>query len=211
MQNLLEIIKPIKLLKGSHEDTGNTGQGCFMNVIAYLNGEPQITDKSECVCFVIRPIAIWLNDFITDDERHRLLPFISRAMGSRTDDKVEIERRLALVVAFANKQAAYAAEYAEYAKYAAGYAKSAAEYAEYAKYAAGYAKSAAEYAEYAAEYAKYAAEYAKYAAEYAKYAKYFKRTTEDGLALMDALCPKTEEIEPIHLERAKNLATLCCT
>ena len=26
-------IEPIKLLKGSHDDTGTTGQGCFMNVI----------------------------------------------------------------------------------------------------------------------------------------------------------------------------------
>lgn len=37
-------IEPIKLLRGQHKDTATTGQGCFMNVIAYLNGDPQITD-----------------------------------------------------------------------------------------------------------------------------------------------------------------------
>ena len=55
---ITEIIKPIKLLSGTHNDTAQTGQGCFMNVIAYLNGEPQITDQSDCVCYVVRPIAI---------------------------------------------------------------------------------------------------------------------------------------------------------
>ena len=54
-------IKPIKLLKGSHADTGSTGQGCFMNVAAYLNGDDQITDSSPCVCVTIRPIVIFLN------------------------------------------------------------------------------------------------------------------------------------------------------
>ena len=29
-------IEPIKLLQGSHAETGKTGMGCFMNVIAYL-------------------------------------------------------------------------------------------------------------------------------------------------------------------------------
>lgn len=41
-------IKPIRLLKGSYADTKTTGQGCFMNVVAYLNGESQITDSSPC-------------------------------------------------------------------------------------------------------------------------------------------------------------------
>ena len=84
--NISEIIKPIELLSGSHKDTGETGRGCFMNVIAYLNGEKQITDESECVCFVVRPIVIWLNDFLSAQERARMIPYIERAMGSRSDD-----------------------------------------------------------------------------------------------------------------------------
>ena len=87
-------IPQVKLLRGSHVETGQTGQGCFMNVIAYLNNEATITDQSECVCFVMRPLAIWANDWMTDAERPQLLPFILRAMGSRTDDKKEVMRRL---------------------------------------------------------------------------------------------------------------------
>ena len=62
-------IAPIKLLAGSHSDTGETGVGCFMNVIAYLNGEPQITDQSECVCFTVRPMAIFLNGLANNEQR----------------------------------------------------------------------------------------------------------------------------------------------
>jgi len=113
------MIEPIKLLAGSHKDTASTGQGCFMNVIAYLNGEAQITDKSECVCFVMRPLAIYANDLFNDEDRQRLLPFILRAIGSRTDDKEVITERLRHVVAFAEKQsksaAKSAAKSAEYA------------------------------------------------------------------------------------------------
>ena len=86
-------IEPIKLLAGSHADTGKTGQGCFMNVIAYLNGEPQITDQSPCVCFMVRPLAIKLNDYSTDEQRARLLPFVLRALGSATDDEAMIDGR----------------------------------------------------------------------------------------------------------------------
>lgn len=77
-----------------------------MDVISYL-------DASECVCFVMRPLAIWANDYMNDAERSQLLPYILRAMGSRTDDRAEIMRRLDLVVAFARKMAKLAAEYAE--------------------------------------------------------------------------------------------------
>ena len=92
-------ILPIKLLSGSHKDTGTTGQGCFMNVVAYLNGESQITDQSACVCPLIRPMAIVLNDRSTDEQRQQLLPFVLRAMGSATNDKtVRDARKLRLRV-----------------------------------------------------------------------------------------------------------------
>ena len=125
-------IEPIKLLSGSHADTGTTGQGCFMNVIAYLNGEEQITDQSTCVCVTIRPIAIFLNDFGNDEQRQRLLPFVIRAMGSATDDRVEMNRRLAAVVKYAEFNARLAAESAESAAKSAKYAEYAAKSAEYA-------------------------------------------------------------------------------
>ena len=101
---LLDVFKPIKLLSGSHADTAKTGQGCFMNVIAYLNGETQITDQSSCVCVVVRPIAIWINDYLMDSERHILLPYIERAMGSATCDKEELFRRAGRAVRLAEEK-----------------------------------------------------------------------------------------------------------
>ncbi|MGL4640600.1 MAG: hypothetical protein ACRCVX_12835 [Shewanella sp.] len=127
------IIAPIKLLAGSHADTAKTGQGCFMNVIAYLNGEPQITDSSPCVCVTVRHISIGLNDRLNDTQRARMIPFIERAMGSADCDKDEFKRRLNLMVDFAKKQA--------------GFAKSAANAAANAANAADYAANAADNAE----------------------------------------------------------------
>jgi len=181
------MIEPIKLLAGSHADTAETGSGCFMNVIAYLNGEAQITDQSECVCYVMRPLAIYANDLFGDKDRQKLLPFILRALGSRTYDKAVITERLRHVVAFAEKQGQYAAEYAEYA--------------EYAKYAA---ESAAEYAKYTAKYAKYAKYSAKSAAA-AKYAEWYNATRDDLLTMFDACFPQLTKPQAVHLERAKRL------
>jgi hypothetical protein len=145
-----------------------------MNVISYLNGEAQITDKSTCVCPTIRLIAIWLNDFADDELRQRMVPFILRAFGSATDNKVEMERRLKAVVKYAEfnaRLAAYFAKSAGYAGYAVEYAKSAVGYAQSAVgYAQSAAESAAKSAQYAAQYAKsagYAAKSAQYAAQYA--------------------------------------------
>lgn len=191
---IANIIAPIKLLRGSHTDTASTGQGCVMEVIAYLNGEPQIRDQSECVCFVVQPILIWFNDFLSDNERRILIPFIERAMGSATKDRTVIAYRARLVADTARRMSIAAAKFAKAAKatklaksaksaakFAAKFAAKAAkfaakaaaesdaEYVEYAAKAAKLAKSAANYAEsakFAAEYAK-SVEYAEFAAEYA--------------------------------------------
>ena len=100
MHTVPEIIKPIKLLQGSHDDTGITGQGCFMNVVAYLNGEPQITDSSPCVCVTVSRMAIALNDRSNDEQRQRLLPFVMRAMGSATKDESVLRERTARLRAY---------------------------------------------------------------------------------------------------------------
>lgn len=115
MKTILDIIKPIKLLKGDHNDTEKTGQGCAMNVIAYLNGDDQITDESTCVCVTVRQPIIWLNDFLQDDERQELVPFLLRAMGSATTDEDIIKQRLVLVVKLANSMAELARDVATFA------------------------------------------------------------------------------------------------
>jgi hypothetical protein len=132
MKSIVEIISPITLLRGSHGDTGQTGQGCFMNVAAYLNGDLQITDDSPCVCFTVKPFVIWFNDFLNQKERQELIPFIGRAMGSATDDQdLIIDFRLKLVVEFAKDLSVIAAGVGNKTKI-----KRAIEYASGAVYAA---------------------------------------------------------------------------
>jgi hypothetical protein len=216
-------IAPIILLRGNNEDTGTTGQGCVMNVIAYLNGEDQITDQSECVCYVIRPLFIWFNDFLKDQDRKVLIPYIFKAMGSATKDRVEIHRRLSLIVGFAKNKSKYAVESA--AESAAESAESAADYAvKWAESAAEFAaESAVKWAESAAESAakyaaKYAAEYAAESAEYAAksaakstdmYAAYYEKTKSEFLLLLDEYFPKSDgAIDPIVQHRLENFIAL---
>ena len=91
--NVLNIIKPIKLLKGSHKETGATGSGCMMNVISYLQNESVITDAPGGVDSVIRNVCISINDFMEDGERQQLTPFVFRAMNTATTDRKVWQRR----------------------------------------------------------------------------------------------------------------------
>ena len=192
---LLDVFKPIKLLSGSHADIAKTGQGCFMNVIAYLNGEPQITDQSTCVCVVVRPIAIWINDYLIDSERYILLPYIERAMGSATRDKKELARRAGRAVKMAEEMrdiadadttAAYAAEAANAAAKAANAAKA----STYATKASTYAARAATYAAKASDYAADASPYAADAA----YATARNSIIDSCLRFLDDCLPKIETV-----------------
>lgn len=95
---IYDIIKPIKLALGDSPDTAETGQGCFMNIVAFLNGDPVITDYSPCVCRSLRSIFTSTNDFLAlSSETDLLLPFVERALGSATTDTDVIYCRLMLV------------------------------------------------------------------------------------------------------------------
>lgn len=202
-------IEPIKLLSGSHPDTAKTGSGCFMNVIAYLNGEPQITDQSECVCATIRPIAIWLNDYMNDDERSMLIQFIHRAMGTATNDLDILVKRARRAVIFADEMA----ESAKYAKSAAESAMSAAYYAAESAESAESARSA-RYARYAmsarcaAMSAESAAMSARSAAMSAESAPLRKKIIDAGLRYLDDVCPMADEPTRELLCRANALVEL---
>jgi hypothetical protein len=196
-------IEQIKLLRGSHPDTGTTGQGCVMNVIAYLNGEPQITDQSPCVCFVVRPILIWLNDALLDTERHRLIPYIEPAMGSRSNDPAVFVPRAQAVARFAAICAKWAAS-AKWAEWTASvewakWAKSAAKWAEWAAKWAGSAESAAMSARAAAESVTRVAERLGVRADVIKAA----------FAFLDEALPAAPETQPaVVLARAQKLLEL---
>jgi hypothetical protein len=174
-----EIIKPIKLLAGTHADTAQTGQGCFMNVIAYLNGEPQITDESPCVCVTVRRMAITLNDRGTDEQRQRLLPFVMRAMGSATKDEAVLRERTA-------RLRAYGAECQEII------------HAWRAEMKAAYADA------YANAYAKKAARDFAFAKRDELKAKLF----DAGLRYLDAVLPAADAPTSAVLERAERLCEL---
>jgi len=197
MQSILDIIEPIKLLKGSHSDTAQTGRGCFMNVVAFLNGEAQITDQSPCVCAYIRPLAIWLNDYLRDDERAQLVPFVERAMGSATSDEKTMAARRALVVELANDMAAIAKWHAADAADAADDAADAA-----ADAAAAYAYAAA------ADAADAAARAARAAATRAAYAESRKEIIRCVIGFLDAALSQAEQPSACALERAETLRNL---
>ena len=207
---LLDVVRPIKLLSGSHADTGKTGQGCFMNVIAYLNGEPQITDQSACVCVVVRPIAIWINDYLVDSERHILLPYIERAMGSATCDQEELFRRAGRAVKMAEeiRDIAYADVTAAYAADAASAAETAAKATTIAK-ASIYAAKASIYAAKASTYAAKASDYAAEASTSAvdtAYATARESIIDSCLRFLDDCLPKVETARQETIERAKSVA-----
>ena len=198
--SITEIIKPIKLLSGSHSSTGETGQGCFMNVIAYLNGEPQITDQSPCVCAAIRPIAIAFNDFLNNDDRAVMLPYIERAMGSATTDMAEMSRRAWLAVDLANTCRDIASNSAN----AANAAKAAYAYASNAAYAASNAAYAANAASNAAANAANAAK----AANAASNAATREKIKAAYIIFMESALPKATAIQEIHINRAKKLCSI---
>ena len=185
--SITEIIKPIKLLSGSHSSTGETGQGCFMNVIAYLNGEPQITDQSPCVCAAIRPIAIAFNDFLNNDDRAVMLPYIERAMGSATTDMAEMSRRAWLAVDLANTCRDIASNSAN---------------------AANAAKAASAYASNAASAAADAAATANDASNAAANAATREKIKAAYIIFMESALPKATAIQEIHINRAKKLCSI---
>lgn len=101
--SILDTIKPIKLLRGSHNDTGVTGSGCMMNVISYLQGDSIITDTPFSVCPMVRTVCIKINDTMEDSERQELHKFIFRAMGSATDYSERIRERRHRILWHCNK------------------------------------------------------------------------------------------------------------
>ena len=213
---LVDLFEPIKLLSGSHADTGRTGRGCFMNVIAYLNGEPQITDRSTCVCVVVRPLAIWINDYLMDSERHILLPYIERAMGSATRDQKELAKRARRAAKVAEEMLGLADTDPTAAVYAAEAANAAAEAAQATNVTDITTATAFTYAAQASAYAAKACTYAAKASDYTAeastsavdtaYATARESIIDSCLRFLDDCLPKVETARQETIERAKSVA-----
>jgi hypothetical protein len=86
--------------KGSRE----TG-ACWMSAIAWYEGNSNWTDAPDCVCPIIRELAIWVNDKIdSDEERERLIsPIMFSVVG--TANLALVLPRKQKVVAFAAAKA----------------------------------------------------------------------------------------------------------
>lgn len=175
-------IQPIRLLKGSHADTASTGSGSFMNVISYLNGEPQITDESPCVAPILRSIYVRINDFFASNGwAQDLIPFIPRAMGSagRVDEQA---------VAYMCADAACRV-FAPIALEASGMITQAASL-----------RSISPIVD-----EKTARADAAHAAAYAAYAVNKQAIRREVLALLDRITPQADDAQQQHIDRATEL------
>jgi hypothetical protein len=96
-------INPIRLVRGGRDDTDKTGEGCIMNVIAYMQGE-RITDTPEGVCEALRILAIYVNDHCEDGERQTLLiPLVHRLMNTATANLSVVAKRFNAIWKLANE------------------------------------------------------------------------------------------------------------
>lgn len=215
--NITEILKPIELKAGTHADTAQTGSGCFMNVVAYLNGEPQITDRSPCVHPVLREFLICINDnFVPRGLGPDLIPFIHRAMGTQGMDGQK------LAFQFAN---AAVRRFAPIALRARGFKESAQTLEmlpviacrQTATYAATVVRTAESAADAAARTYACASEAAGSNAAATAARTAAARTADNSVAAsisaaiiqtLDEILPPATEQELAVLERAKNLAMI---
>ena len=84
---------------------GGAGQypaagACVMQAVAWLATSGQKwTDEPDCAHPVIRRVAIWVNDSVSDKHRRGLWPLVPRIMGTATGDhKADIRTGVALAV-----------------------------------------------------------------------------------------------------------------
>jgi len=89
-----------KLKCGSHPFPGKDGGTCINEAAIVAVGFPyqrvrRVTDMPECFSRPICRLAMQLNDEVTDEERQRLLPFVTRLACA---DTPEIERERAAFI-----------------------------------------------------------------------------------------------------------------
>lgn len=76
---------------GSHP-TPNEG-ACFMEMISFLKGEPH-SDRPQCVHKALVPVGINANDFLSDKNRQRMIPFMTAFMDTEKIDLNTVKARV---------------------------------------------------------------------------------------------------------------------
>lgn len=72
-----------RLSGGSHK---NAEDGvCAMEAVAWLEGLPH-SDRPKCTCPVIAAYVRNLNDYMSDDDRQQLVPYLPRLVGTVSKD-----------------------------------------------------------------------------------------------------------------------------
>jgi hypothetical protein len=66
--------------RGNH-DAGPEEGACFMEFASYLAGE-EWSDHPRCAHPLLAAVSITVNDHISDDQRQRLLPLVTRVIGT---------------------------------------------------------------------------------------------------------------------------------
>ena len=74
-----EKLSQVKLTKGQHADPRSGG--CAMDMVSWLQ-YGHAGDHPECVCPVIATFIRQVNDFLPDDQRQRLVPYLLRFSGT---------------------------------------------------------------------------------------------------------------------------------
>ena len=75
----VQALAEFKLARGAHKEPEDGL--CFMEAVAWLEGEPH-SDQPTCVCPVIGAYIRSLNDFLPDDLRQKLIPYLPRVVGT---------------------------------------------------------------------------------------------------------------------------------
>jgi len=79
------------LSHGSHY--GPSEGACFMEMISFLNGEKH-SDKPECVHKNLIPVGINANDFLSNESRQHMVPFMTAFMGTQDIDLEMVKARV---------------------------------------------------------------------------------------------------------------------
>lgn len=91
---------PLKLRQGPGEDW-QKGL-CFMEAVAWMDGNMKPTDRPECSCPVLGAFAIAVNDCIADDDRNDLLRLVLPMIGTKSDTHLSLRATTLATLALHN-------------------------------------------------------------------------------------------------------------